>query len=255
MTLTAPVALNADQIAHFHREGFVILEHFVETEVLPQLQAICDEECRRKDEELAAKGMKVDGITHYKKRYFIAHAHDHQKVLRDFAFGPAMAAVVKSVLSPTAQLFLEQFVVKGSDDPGTKFGWHQDSGYVGYPHAEYLTCWLALDDMVVANGTIRVLPWTRVAGNPREIPEHMLEAGTNDKIGYFGVDPGDPVLVPAGTLVVFSSRTFHQSTANTTRNFRRAWIAQYTQEPLYRPDGELQIRAEPFLENGVIIAR
>ena len=39
---------------------------------------------------------------------------------------------------------------------------------------------------------------------------------TNDKVGYHGNDPGEPAIVPAGSIVVFSSRTFHRSGPNLT---------------------------------------
>jgi ectoine hydroxylase-related dioxygenase (phytanoyl-CoA dioxygenase family) len=250
---TCSPLISDEHLSTFRREGAVILPRLVAGQELAALRAGCDAEVARQDAEMAARGVQVEGINHHKRRYFIPHAHDRHAALRDFAFSETMAAVVRNFLSDTAQLFLEQFVVKAGD-AGTKFGWHQDSGYVGYPHREYLTCWLALDDVSEANGTIRILPWSRVGGDPRAIPVHRKEEGTNDMIGYEGDDPGDPVIVPAGSMAVFSSRTFHRSTANLTNELRRAWLLQYTAEPMYRPDGSLQIRAEPFLDQGRIVA-
>lgn len=252
-TATCVPAITDDHIATFQREGAVILPRYVAGSVLEDLRAACAAEMARTDAEMAARQVRVDGITHAGRRYFIPHGHDRHTAMRDFVFSPAMAAVVRTFLGDTAQLFLEQFVVKGGD-AGSRFGWHQDSGYVGYPHREYLTCWLALDDVDESNGTIRILPWSRVSGDPRHVPAHHREAGTNDMIGYAGDDPGDPVIAPAGTLAVFSSRTFHRSTANTTDRLRRAWLMQYTVEPMYKPDGTMQIRAEPFLQDGRIVA-
>lgn len=246
-------ALNADQIATFQREGFIILERYVHGDVLVGLRAACAAEIERQDAEMAARGAAVEGINLHKRRYFIPHSHDRHVVLHEFVFSPAMAAVVRACLGDSAQLFLEQFVVKGCD-AGSAFGWHQDSGYIDYPHREYLSCWLALDDVNEANGTIRVLPWSRIQGDPRSVSEHQRRDGTNDMIGYDGDDPGDPVIAPAGSLVVFSSRTFHRSTANTLDQLRRAWLIQYSAEPIMRPEGGLHIRAEPFLDHGRIVA-
>ena len=134
-----------------------------------------------------------------------------------------------------------------------KFAWHQDGGYVGYPHRAYLSCWVALDDMSEANGTISVLPYGRAGGST--IRAHSKEGGTNDMVGYHGTDPGDLVEVPAGSVVVFSSQTFHRSGANTLPSLRRAYLCQYTAEPMYRPDGRLQINAEPFWVDGVNVTK
>jgi ectoine hydroxylase-related dioxygenase (phytanoyl-CoA dioxygenase family) len=80
-----------------------------------------------------------------------------------FLFSELMAEVVRATLGETACLFNEQYVVK-SAEKGLKFGWHQDSGFVAYPHWPYLSCWCALDDVTVENGTVYLLPYSR-AGN------------------------------------------------------------------------------------------
>ena len=76
------------------------------------------------------------------------------------------------------------------------FGWHQDSGFIPYPHRPYLTCWIPLDDVSESNGTVQLLPYSR-AGT-RDVVEHHPDHGTNDMICYTGHDPGDPVSDGAG---------------------------------------------------------
>lgn len=41
-----------------------------------------------------------------------------------------------------------------------KFSRHQDSGYVGFAHAPYVTVWVTLDDVTVRNGTVYILPYS-----------------------------------------------------------------------------------------------
>jgi ectoine hydroxylase-related dioxygenase (phytanoyl-CoA dioxygenase family) len=246
-------ALGEADLAHFRREGYAILHGFLPPEVLAAVRADCDAEVARQDAEMTARGVAVDGINHNGKRYFIPNSHDRHDTMRSWVFSPRMAGLVRAVLGDEAQLFLEQFVVKGCD-AGSRFGWHQDSGYVGYAHREYLSCWIALDDVDERNGTISVLPWTRAGADPRAVRAHAKEDGTNDMVGYDGPDPGLPVVVPAGTVVAFSSRLLHRSGPNQTDRLRRAWLVQYTAEPMYRPDGQLQIRATPFLSAGEIVA-
>lgn len=248
----APPVSNQD-LAHFRREGFAILPGFLPAETLAAVRVACDAEVQRQDAEMTARGVGVEGINHRGRRYFIANTYVRNAALRAWVFSPAMAGLVRSFLGDEVQLFLEQFVVKGCDT-GTRFGWHQDSGYVGYPHREYLSCWIALDDVDERNGTISVLPWTRAGADPRTVRPHSKEDGTNDMVGYDGPDPGLPVVVKAGTVVAFSSRLLHRSGENHSDRLRRAWLVQYTAEPLYRPEGGLHILAEPFLTAGQIVA-
>ncbi len=70
-------------------------------------------------------------------------------------------------------------------------------------------------------------------------------------IGYFGSDPGVPVIAPAGSIAVFTSYNFHSSGTNTTDSMRRVYLAQYSCEPLTSADGaKLWGNAEPFLKGG-----
>ena len=139
-------------------------------------------------------------------------------------------------------------------DKDTKFGWHQDSGYIGHYHKPYLSCWCALDDMSEANGTISVLPYARAGMQPDDLFTHAVEEGTNDMVGYHGTDPGILVVVPVGTIVVFSSRMFHRSGANKTDKMRRSYLAQYSMEPIMNKDqSKIWAQAVPFVIQGAVV--
>jgi ectoine hydroxylase-related dioxygenase (phytanoyl-CoA dioxygenase family) len=130
-----------------------------------------------------------------------------------------------------------------------KFGWYQDSGFIGYAHRPYLTCWIALDDVTEANGTVYLLPYSRPG--TRDVVVHVRDEETNDLIGYFGDDPGDPVIVPAGSIACFSSTLFHRSGPNTTDGMRRIYLAQYSAEPILSEDRSVPRHlADPILSNG-----
>jgi ectoine hydroxylase-related dioxygenase (phytanoyl-CoA dioxygenase family) len=61
--------------------------------------------------------------------------------------------------------------------------------------------------------------------------------------------------VPAGSVVVFSSRTFHRSGPNTTPHMRRSYLAQYSAEPILKKDGSGPwAQAVPLLLNGQRVA-
>jgi len=243
--------ITAEQIKQYHREGFFILESVIPENVLDALRAECMRYIDIADREMEAKGLRTDGITHYKKRYFISNRSASNPIMTDFLFSELMASICQATLGDNAYLFNEQYVVKAADTD-SKFAWHQDSGYIGHYHRAYLSCWCALDDMGIENGTIYVLPYSRDGRHSSdELIQHIVEAGTNDKVGYRGSDPGDPAIVPAGSIVVFSSRTFHRSGANTTDQYRRSYLAQYSAEPIMSKDGaRLWQRAEPVLQNG-----
>ena len=106
-----------------------------------------------------------------------------------------------------------------------------------------------LDAVSEENGTVYLLPHSR-GGTKSEIITHIKEDGTNDLIGYTGSDPGDPVIVPAGSIVAFDSFVFHRSGPNKTENMRRIYLPQYSGTPITRPDGKPWAMATPFLKDG-----
>jgi ectoine hydroxylase-related dioxygenase (phytanoyl-CoA dioxygenase family) len=236
------------QKAQYREEGYFILERVIPEEDLEVLRAECQRYIDEIDAQLEREQKATQGITHRHRRYFISNRHRNNPRLQRYIFNPAMEAICRATLGDNAYLFWEQFVVKGPE-AGMKFGWHQDSGYIGFDHEPYMSCWCALDDMSEENGTVYVLPFSRAGTRSRQ--EHIIEEGTNDKIGYFGDDPGVPVVAPAGSVAVFSSVTFHRSSPNTTPRMRRVYLTQYSGTPILTKDGKhLWGNALPFIRDG-----
>lgn len=243
------INISEDQKALYRDEGYMILERAVPDSYLELLRGQCQQAIDQMDARMDAEGGDTLGINHRGSRYFVSNCFKEQPILREFLFSELMAEVCRATLGDNAYLFWEQYVVKGAET-GMKFSWHQDSGYVNYPdHKPYLTCWCALDDMSEANGTVHLLPFSRAG--IRSWVQHIVEEGSNDKVGYFGSDPGITVEVPAGTIVAFTSLNFHSSGTNTTDKMRRVYLAQYSCEPITSADGsKLWGNAEPLLLNG-----
>ncbi len=238
------------QIEQYRTQGYFILENVIPADQLEDLREECERLVQAVDREMENAGKTSQGITHYKKRYFIGNRGQESTKISRFIFGDVMAEVAHAVLGNTVYLFNEQYVVK-APEKGTQFAWHQDSGYIGHYHTPYLSCWCSLDDMTIENGTIYVLPYDRAGMTPEDLFDHEVERGTNDKVGYQGDDPGIPALVPAGSVVVFSSRTFHRSGVNASSNVRRSYLAQYSKEVIRTRDGKRNWgQAVPFWQDG-----
>lgn len=242
------MAITQEQIDKYHDEGYFVLENALTDTHLDGLRSEAQRYIDMMHAEMNEKGTDVLGISHRDKRYFIGLRYQDSKIIADFLFSPLMESITRAVLGDDIYLFYEQYVIKAAEK-GMRFGWHQDSGYVGAGHKPYLTCWITLDDMTEENGTVYILPYDRAGTH--EYVEHEAEAGTNDKIGYTGDDPGIPMIVPAGSIACFSSTTFHRSGTNTTAKMRRVYLAQYSAEPIRKPDSdELFGLAVPFILNG-----
>lgn len=240
--------ISEEQKRQYREEGYFLLEKAMPQEHLEMLRDECQRFIDIEDARMDEAKTDVLGINHRHKRYFVAGACAMSQRIGEFVYSELTAELCRATLGPDAYLFWDQYVVKGAE-VGMKFGWHQDSGYVGHEHRPYLTLWCALDDMRIENGTVYILPYSR-AGS-RDVQPHVQEAGTNDLIGYHGSDPGIPVIVPAGSIAVFSSTTFHRSGSNTTNKMRRVYLAQYSGEIIMDKEGvKPQGQHEAFLKGG-----
>ena len=244
------VALFAFTDAHkrqFHDEGFVVLESVIRPADLAMLRDCCTERIRAVEAEMDEAGTDSMGLNHRGKRYFMGAPEKTHPAMWDFYFSDMTAQIVGGTLGPNAFLFAAQYTVKCAES-GLKFAWHQDSAYVQISHRPTVNLWCTLDDMSQENGTLYLLPCSR-AGT-RKLLEHRRDAD-NDRVGYFGDDPGDPLNVPAGSIVAFGSLLFHRSGPNRSARPRRAITVEYTPEPIIDPQtGETFLQAEPFLKNG-----
>jgi len=232
----------------YENEGYFVMERALTDQQLELLRSGAQFAIDRLDAEMDAQGVDRMGINARGKRYFSAMVYRERPELREFLFGDTMAGICRALLGENAYLFWEQYVIKAAD-PDTSFAWHQDSGYVHERHEPYLTCWIALDDVTEQNGSVYLLPYSR--SGIRSYIKHIEDPRVNDKVCYFGSDPGMPVVVPAGSIAVFSSVVIHRSGPNLTDRLRRVYLAQYSREIIVSEDGSKPWGSfEPVLRNG-----
>ncbi|MEM8629953.1 MAG: phytanoyl-CoA dioxygenase family protein [Pseudomonadota bacterium] len=213
----------------FRKNGYAIFENALSAEELQTLQKSCDALLREPPQDGGA-GLHKIGLGD--ARRFLRHRHAEFPGLESFVLGQTMDHVIRDCLGCDSYLFNEQFVVKGAGK-GASFAWHQDGAYVGFDHKAYLTVWIALDDTTVENGCVYLLP--RDLDQHPDLDPHEWQDATNELNGYFGDASGVPMVCSAGTVVAFSSLTLHRSGPNSTDKPRRAYVCQYSVEPIIDP--------------------
>lgn len=248
MSETQKLLITEEQRRKYQEEGFFILEKVIPEDELELIRKECMELIAEQDKEMEKLGVNELNLSRKNSRYFVFNSYKDKPHLGQFIFSDRMAEICKATIGDTAYLFWEQFVVKGTDKKGAEFTWHQDSGYVDHIHKSYVNAWIPLDDVNEENGTVALLPYS-LAGTKDKL-EHKPVPDTNDREGYFGSEKGVSANCPAGSIVVFSSTTFHRSGTNNTNKLRRAWALQYSPEVIYEADGSLKGLDELFLKNG-----
>jgi len=110
---------------------------------------------------------------------------------------------------------------------------HADQSFVPgpWPYAMVANAMWMLDDFTPENGATRVTPGSHRDGNPPELT--------------IADDRTVPVCAPAGTVMVFDGRLWHQTGANTTDGERRHGVLAYYCRPFMRQQENWFLSIDP----------
>ncbi len=233
------------QRQEFADNGFFVLDEVFSLEDMNALATNIEAFQRRHEEDLIAKG-GTEGISRAGEISFTAFLAEHDPTVREFCLRPEFVAITTQLLGPDTDLYWNQSVFKGPDG-AKEFPWHQDDGYTPVEPSPYLTLWLALNDATLENGCISVIPGSHKRGLVPHLPSpiglicHPLD----------DPDQGIQVPVKAGSLIAFTSLTFHKSGVNRTSGTRKAYVIQYSHAGLRNAKtGELLPDKIPVSRNG-----
>lgn len=232
--------ISQQQIDQFHEEGYFLTDVVLEPSTL---DAMCEEMERVFQENVTAA--RKTGNEAAEKAALAARAiapfHVRSDVAAELVKHPIYLDMCRAFIGPDVDLYYNQITTKYPEG-GKIFGWHQDSGYTTTNAPSYITCWTAITDATIDNGTIWVIPGSHKWG----ILPHEAQEETPDKFG--GVDAvfedesgAIPVEAKAGQIACFSSLTLHRSGPNTSDTLRRAYVPQY-----HTPGATLVKTGKPF---------
>jgi ectoine hydroxylase-related dioxygenase (phytanoyl-CoA dioxygenase family) len=222
--------LTEEQARAYDEQGFFILEGAFDPDTITRVREEIDPYEEKSTEWLRSKGGSVaisdaDAIT------FTTHLVKRSDFLKELVSTGVLADVAHDLIGPRVRLYWDQAVYKKPEKP-RPFPWHQDNGYAFVEPQQYLTCWIALTDATAENGCPLVVPGLHKLGT--------LDHWWTDYGFQCVEDPADVAVAEAkaGSIVVFSSLTPHQTGPNTTDAVRKAYIVQYA------PDGAAISRDE-----------
>jgi phytanoyl-CoA hydroxylase len=234
--------ITSDQVAAFHRDGYLVAPIFRAADLAPvqrELEAAIDRRARALHAEggLAELHPTADFSTRYGllnvQTEAIQHGFDVNQLRGTAMFGlmhhPGLLDALEALIGPEVSCNPIQHVRakppqhQTADSQKGYFSvpWHQDSG-VNVPEADasdIITCWTALVDVTEDMGPLQVLPGAHRLG-------HLAHAstpgyGTSIKASVMPDIAPVRLLVPAGSVVFMHRHCPHHSTPN--RSPRCRW--------------------------------
>lgn len=211
--------LSDSQVQQFRDDGFFLLPDLFSAAEIDPVRERIDAYNRQHEQKLADVG--TQGISRANEIAFTALIAQRDPVIGAFAADQRFVDITTTLIGPAISLYWDQSVYK-KPETARDFPWHQDNGYRTVVPLEYVTCWTALEDATIENGSIWVLPRSHKEGVVEHKPTPIgLQC-------YFGDDPGVPVELKKGGTAVFSSLLFHRSGPNVSDRTRKAYITQYS---------------------------
>ena len=212
--------LSPEEVAHYHRNGYVIPSFCLPAAMIKPLQTtlqqLIDANPGVRPEKLVSahiEGKNDDGVIG--KRDFL-----------ELAMYPPLVDMVSQVIGQDVALWGCQVFCKPPEE-GYETPWHQDGQY--WPIRPLATCtvWVALEPSLTSNGCLRVIPGshTNKILHPH-LHEDKVELVLNQALNEDCFDPNDAVdleLQP-GQMSLHDVYMIHGAKANTS-NIRRTGVA------------------------------
>lgn len=226
-------SLNNDQVAQFQRDGLLF-----PLRVMSAQQAAG---YRQRLEAAEALGGPI-----VERRAFKLHLL--YPFLYELAAHPALLDAVEGVLGPNLLVYAAGLFIKEPHTTGY-VAWHQDQVHYGLEPEELVTAWLALGDVDVANGCMKLLP----GSHTRSLWKHedaytkgnVLSRGEEIRVDVDASQAVDVVL-GAGEISLHHLLTVHGSPGNGSDRrrigFAIRYIAAHVQHRGGRRDGALLVR-------------
>ena len=225
------VVLTPEQVAFYHRNGFLSIPAITTPEEVEWLRAIYDHLFASRAGREVGDQFDLGGSDEEGKEAVLPQILGPSKYapeLRNGLFRVNALAIARQLLGPEASYGGDHAILK-PPGRGASTPLHQDEAYWN-PDLEYnsISIWIPLQDATLENGCMQFVPGSQ----KQEVrPHHCI----NNDPRIHGLEVDNPDLsglvacpIPAGGATIHHNRTLHYAGPNHTDEPRRAYILGYS---------------------------
>ncbi len=235
-TTTEPRKLTREQIDYFNEHGYVFpIDLFSEEEA----------DANRRYFDKLLKMASEAGLDSYSVNSW----HTHCAGLYDLVMNDRILDYVEDILGPNIVCTMTHYFSKMPSDVKSVY-WHQDASFWALTPSKVVTAWLAIDDVDVENGAMKLFPGTHLLGR---IPFEWVTDEEEGVLSQHVHNPwryGQPVSVElkAGQLSLHTDMILHGSQPNPSNRRRCGLTIRYFPPDVRGPEPE---RATGIIARGV----
>lgn len=144
--------------------------------------------------------------------------HMDSPVVYDLATHPAIIDRIAGILGPDLVVWATNFWNKAPG--GAEIPWHQDINFWPLEPPLNTSAWIAIDEVTVENSCVQIIPGSHRQSLPHtRAPEGVAFGKMADPDSFDASNVINMELRP-GEFFIFSERTLHRSSINTSKNRR-----------------------------------
>src|SRR5688572_9785318 len=216
--------LSEEQIADFHRDGYVMVRGLFEGDEIDLLHRVA-----KADREIAGARSMADGAGGASKIWITGELK--KDVYSAFSHNRRVVEPLEQLLDDDVLFYHHKMMLK-EPKVGGAWEWHQDYGYWygdGFLLPDMASCMIAVDRASMANGCLQVLRGShkmgrishgRVGAQTGADMERVEQAAKRLELVYCEMEPG--------TGLFFHANLLHRSDANRSEMSRWSFICCYT---------------------------
>jgi hypothetical protein len=210
MAPSGPVALDPDEIAAYHRDGFVVPRYRLPDSAVAQLQALTlklvEDNPDLTGQHMVGPHIPGSGVQNLKS----------SPGWMDIATHPRVVDMIEALVGPDIILWGSGIFYKRKlAGPATP--WHRDAKDTPVRPLATTTAWIAVFDSVVANGCLRFIPGShrgKQIGSHSHIERDDLIIGNTLDATEFDESTARDVELKAGQMVLFDIYVIHGARHN-----------------------------------------
>jgi phytanoyl-CoA hydroxylase len=218
--------LNSEQVEHYQREGYLVVQDFLSAEELASFrtemnavsagQTLAAHDATRL--EMEPEQPSGGGLV---RRIYEPCAH--YEPFQAFAESEKLLGAVEALLGPDLVLHYSKINMKPAGI-GSPVEWHQDLSYYPLTNRDSVSILLYLDDASIANGCLQVAPGQHQGALLDHTEQGFFQGRVTEEVDSAAAVPLEGA---AGAVIFMHAMTPHASIANTTHESRRTLIVSY----------------------------
>jgi ectoine hydroxylase-related dioxygenase (phytanoyl-CoA dioxygenase family) len=222
--------LTVQELEHYDENGYVIVSDFFSLEELKAMDEEI-ENLEKSDDRVAPKHRDYSGNI-----YQLALLSERT---RNFAEDERILTLIEDIVKPGISIYSSKLVAK-LPHTNTVCHWHQDDAYyVSIAESKTrMSIWVPLLDATEENGCLWIVSGSHKQGL---LPHENKNYGTCRKSLHeeqIDLSKATPVIIKAGSILLFSAMLWHSSKGNQTDTIRRAFIVSYQEASVQGGNGK-----------------